>query len=95
MKTYKATCLVPGNLLNDGAYFVGISIKSFNKNIDTHFYEGSLLSFHVKDPIYDVPTRLHIEGNTTYTGKVPGTVRPVLSWSIEEMEEKILHKNIY
>lgn len=90
---YKARCVVPGNLLNDGAYFVGMSIKSYGKNIETHFYEGSILSFHVKDPIYDVPTRLHINGNTTYSGKVPGTVRPVLDWTMEKHESlKIVSK---
>jgi lipopolysaccharide transport system ATP-binding protein len=89
--TYKISCIVPANLLNDGPYFVGLSIKSYGKNIESHLYEGSILSFHVKDPIYNVPTRLHINGLTTYSGKLPGTVRPIFEWEIEKMEDVALN----
>jgi lipopolysaccharide transport system ATP-binding protein len=73
---YKISCVIPGNFLNDGAYFIGLSIKSFGKSIESHFYEGSILSFYIKDPIYNIPTRLHINDTPIYTGKQPGVVRP-------------------
>jgi len=71
---YTTECSVPGNLLNDDAYFVGLAITSLERGVKVHFYEQSVLSFVVKDDL---------EGRQGYSGRVPGVVRPVLEWKIE------------
>lgn len=71
---YTTECSVPGNLLNDDAYFVGLAITSLERGVKVHFYEQSVLSFVVKDDLED---------RQGYSGRIPGVVRPVLEWKIE------------
>ena len=71
---YTTECSVPGNLLNDDAYFVGLAITSLERGVKIHFYEQSVLSFVVKD---------ELEDRQGYSGRIPGVVRPVLEWKIE------------
>lgn len=76
---YEAECYVPGNFLNEGTYFVGLAMTSVESGIQLHFYEQSALSFNVKDPIENVPTR------NGYGGSMPGIVRPLLDWQIRQL----------
>jgi lipopolysaccharide transport system ATP-binding protein len=78
---YEAECQVPGNYLNEGTFFVGLALTSLDSGMRVHFYDQNALSFHVKDPIDDVPTR-----NPAYSGPIPGVVRPLLRWSIRSLE---------
>jgi len=73
---YFAECNIPGNFLNEGAYFVGLALTSFEAGIIIHFNEKAALSFNVRDPIEGIKTR------RGYGGSVPGVVRPLLNWKI-------------
>lgn len=77
---YEATCQIPGNLLNDGTYFVGLALTTF-PGTKVRFYERQALAFHVRDPIDGVPTR----GGTDFAGTVPGAFRPLLEWKIRSL----------
>lgn len=79
--TYKVVCEMPGNFLNEGTYFVGLALTAYP---GTHecFFHKSALSFIIKDPIANVPTR----GGTDYAGPMPGIVRPLLNWTISNCE---------
>lgn len=71
---YTSVCHIPANFLNEGAYFVGLGLSSFEQGVTVHFYEASGVSFNVFDPIVDVPTR------PGWSGPMPGAVRPLLTW---------------
>jgi len=74
---YEAQCILPKNFLNEGAYFVGLAISSFDSGTKVHFFEPNILSFNIKDPLTDSVGRQH-----GYTGLVPGVVRPQLEWKL-------------
>ncbi len=76
---YESECIIPGNFLNEGTYFVGLALSSLALGVKVHFYEKNALSFNVKDPIQDVPTR------TDYAGPIPGVVRPLLKWNTRKL----------
>jgi lipopolysaccharide transport system ATP-binding protein len=72
-------CLIPGNLLNDGLYFLSLS---FIKDASTVLFQHQeCLSFRVED---------HRE-NAQWFGKWPGIVRPILpfTWRVA-VAEKVL-----
>ncbi|MDX2256973.1 MAG: ABC transporter ATP-binding protein [Pseudanabaenaceae cyanobacterium bins.39] len=69
---YTAECNLPCNFLNEGAYFVGLAISSFESGVKVHFFEQNILSFNIKD---DLSGRNH-----DYVGIIPGVVRPQLQW---------------
>jgi lipopolysaccharide transport system ATP-binding protein len=76
---YETECIIPENFLNEGTYFVGLALTSLESGVKVHFYEKSALSFNVKDPIENVPTR------RGYVGPIPGVVRPMLEWTIRRV----------
>lgn len=78
---HEAICHIPGNFLNEGTYFVGLALTTY-PGTKVRFYEYQALSFNVKDPIENVPTR----GGTDYAGPVPGVIRPSLEWQIRSFE---------
>lgn len=69
-------CSVPSNFLNEGSYFVGLAISSFDVGIAVHFYEKSCLSFNVVDLHEGVITR------PDHAIPIPGVVRPYLDWEL-------------
>ena len=75
--TYEAECVLPMNFLNEGAYFVGLAISSFDSGVKIHFYEQNILSFNIKDALEGTVGRQH-----GYAGRVPGVVRPQLNWKL-------------
>jgi lipopolysaccharide transport system ATP-binding protein len=75
---YVAECHIPGNFCNEGTYFVGLALSSFESGVDIHFYEQNTLSFNVKDPIEGTI------GRHGYSGIIPGAVRPSLEWKVVE-----------
>lgn len=77
---YESVCSIPGNLLNDGTYFVGLALTSLECGVKVHFHAPSALTFNVKDPIENVPTR------NSYTGPIAGIMRPLLDWSLRSLE---------
>jgi len=71
--------------LNQNTYFIGVAISSFGRGVIVHFFEQNALSFNVKDSIYNVPTRLQVDGEVAYSGDIPGTIRPLLKWEIQKL----------
>ena len=78
---HEAVCNIPGNLLNEGTHFVGLALTTC-PGTKVRFYDQQVLSFHVRDPIENVPTR----GGSDYAGPVPGVIRPLLDWQIRSLE---------
>jgi lipopolysaccharide transport system ATP-binding protein len=76
---YVATCYIPGNLLNEGAYFVALSVSSFGAGVKVHFFERDALSINIVDSLRDTSMR------TDWAGVMPGVVRPKLSWKTYEL----------
>ena len=76
---YVARCVIPANFLNEGSYFVGLAMSSFDAGITVHFYEKSCLSFNVVDLHEGVITR------PEHTIPIPGVVRPHLDWELREL----------
>jgi lipopolysaccharide transport system ATP-binding protein len=75
---YHAICKVPGNLLNDGVYSVGLALTFGHNGIHVSFFDRSSLNFAVVDDMEEVPTR-----NSGYVGPMPGIVRPLLQWDVK------------
>jgi lipopolysaccharide transport system ATP-binding protein len=74
---YLSICKIPGNFLNDGVYFIGIAISSFEKGATRiHFFERDALTIHMKDDM------INSVGRNGWSGVIPGTVRPELEWDI-------------
>jgi lipopolysaccharide transport system ATP-binding protein len=73
---WKSTCWIPGNLLAEGNYTVGIAISTM-ENVTVHFHEKAVVSFQVAEGPGDLTAR------GTYAGTIPGSVRPLLDWTSE------------
>jgi lipopolysaccharide transport system ATP-binding protein len=82
-RVYQADCKVPGGLLNEGAYFVGVAITSFfdSGSFEVDFFERNALMFNVVDPMDARSSRYG------YAGPVPGILRPKLDWHISGGDE--------
>ena len=76
---YVAECNLPGDFLNEGAYFVGLAISSFEPGLTIHYFEPSALTFNVRDSM-DGSVERH-----GYANVMPGVVRPRLKWVVEEI----------
>ena len=72
--TYKSTMWIPGNLLNDGRYIIGIALSTLIP-VQVHFFEPEAL---IIDVLEDMETREHED-----RGKMPGTIRPKLKWETD------------
>lgn len=80
---YTSVCKVPGNLLNDGAYTVGLAVTEFSKSsFKVHFFEEHYLTITIVDRILDNPHRYN------YGGPIPGLFRPILEWDLKKTGEK-------
>jgi lipopolysaccharide transport system ATP-binding protein len=75
---YVAECELPGDFLNEGAYFVGLAISSYAPGLAVHFYEQSALTFNVRDSMEGSV------GRHGYANIMPGVVRPRLHWAVEK-----------
>ena len=78
---YAAVCFIPPNFMNDGLYSVRLALSSFESGVSVHFDEIGALTFNVRDPIDGVPTRV-----SGYTGPIPGSVRPLLTWTVAPID---------
>ena len=76
---YVAACHIPGNLLNEGSYFVALALSSFGSGVKVHFFERNSLSINIVDYRIDKSTR------SDWAGVMPGVVRPKLSWNTYEL----------
>jgi lipopolysaccharide transport system ATP-binding protein len=71
---YRAIAEVPGNLLSEGMFSVGIALSTFEPVV-IHFWERGALAFQVHDAGEGASAR------GTFAGRLPGAVRPMLSWT--------------
>jgi lipopolysaccharide transport system ATP-binding protein len=80
---YQADCKVPGGLLNEGTYFVGVAITSYFDSgaFEVDFFERNALMFNVIDPMDERSNRYG------YAGPVPGILRPKLDWHVSGGDE--------
>ncbi len=67
---------IPGDLLNEGAMFVGVAIWTLNPE-HCHFYERDVVAFHVVDSYDEESAR----GGWPYA--VPGVIRPFCRWETQ------------
>ncbi len=75
---YNAECIIPGNLLNDGIFYVGLALTFVKGEIHVSFYEKHALTFSIIEP----NDKLFYETRNGYMGAFPGKIRPNLEWSI-------------
>ena len=73
---YRSTCIVPGNLLNNGTY--SASVYMFGQSFRDMYFLTDVLRFEIADS----PA---IRGD--YFGAILGAVRPDLEWSTQALEE--------
>jgi lipopolysaccharide transport system ATP-binding protein len=78
---FLAKCEIPGNFLNDGLFSIHLALTFHHSGIHVSFWEKHALSFNITDPIDGICTR-----STGYSGRIPGIIRPILSWTIEGVE---------
>jgi hypothetical protein len=77
---YFADCKIPGDLLNEGAYFVGVALTSYMQShyVDD-YYDSNALMFNVVDPMTESSSRYG------YAGPIPGVIRPRLLWDVRRV----------
>jgi lipopolysaccharide transport system ATP-binding protein len=78
---YEATCTIPGNLLNNDTYSIGLALTFTHNGIHVSFFESNALTVTIREVI-DETTE---ESRNGYSGPVPGAVRPKLNWSVERV----------
>jgi len=80
---YIVECKIPGNLLNEGAYFVGLAITTYydTGSFEVDFFDRNALTFNVIDPMDYRSNRYG------YGGPMPGLLRPKLAWNIEKVSQ--------
>lgn len=79
---YEATCIVPGNLLNNDTYFIDLALTFMEAGVHVSFHERSALSVVMVDPIDET---LHSEARNGYSGAFPGIVRPRIQSEIRRV----------
>jgi lipopolysaccharide transport system ATP-binding protein len=67
---YRSSCLVPGNLLNDGLHVLSLIV--FGQNFTDAIHVEDALAFHLADSP---------ELRNDFFGKWEGAVRPSLEWT--------------
>jgi lipopolysaccharide transport system ATP-binding protein len=77
---YVARCRVPQNLMNDGILTIGFALTEFPKlGHIVHFFKQHYLTLNVQDTVLDNAYR------NGYGGPIPGVIRPLLEWEVEQV----------
>jgi len=76
---YKARCIIPGNLLNDGSYYIDLLLHTYETNT-CHFVVRDALRFTIVDPMDETKTR------GDYRGEWAALIRPALKWECEKIK---------
>jgi lipopolysaccharide transport system ATP-binding protein len=77
---YRSTVTVPGNFMAEGMFSVDVAISTLDPVI-VHVWEKGIFTFRIHDPG---------EGDSVrglFAGSIPGSVRPMLSWTTERLDE--------
>jgi lipopolysaccharide transport system ATP-binding protein len=77
---YVAAVEIPRHFLNDGMYSVGVALNQFKSGMQTAFFERGALTFNIVDRIDENELR----AVSRWGGRIPGVVRPLLPWQVEE-----------
>ena len=80
--SYEATCIVPGNLLNNDTYFIDLALTFIDSGVHVSFHERGALSVVVVDPIEET---LNSPGRNGYSGIIPGVVRPQINCEVRRL----------
>ncbi|MAT42408.1 MAG: ABC transporter [Anaerolineaceae bacterium] len=72
--TYTSIGWIPGNLLSEGTFIIGPSLRSDTPNM-VHVYEQEALAFQVSESPLDT-----ISARMDFAGRFPGMMRPLLNW---------------
>ncbi len=72
--TYTSIGWIPGNLLSEGTFIIGPSLRSDTPNI-VHVYEQEALAFQVSESPLD-----RLSARMDFAGRFPGLMRPLLNW---------------
>jgi lipopolysaccharide transport system ATP-binding protein len=80
--SYEATCVVPGNLLNNDTYFIDLALTFMDVGLHVSFHERAALSVVIVDPIEET---LHTAGRNGYSGVIPGVVRPQINCEVRQI----------
>jgi len=78
---YRIKFIVPANLLNTGAYTVGIALTFSLKGLHVSFYQREELFFNIHEDIFTSTYRQ----SHGYTGPIPGLIRPNLQTTLEKI----------
>lgn len=78
---YLAECRVPGYLLNNGTYFIGLALTFMHNGVHISFYEKDALAVNINDPIDETLDEMRCG----YSGPILGAVRPKLEWQIRRI----------
>jgi lipopolysaccharide transport system ATP-binding protein len=78
--TFEFVGSIPPNFLNEGSYYLGVAIHSFEGAHIVHVLEKDALSFNVKDVVDDRPY--------PYAGPIAGVVRPRFDTSLTIVDEE-------
>ncbi len=81
--TYKAICEIPGNLLNDGAYFITAALTCSHNGIEVCFVERDAVTINLVERLAD---DIHGPPRFGYAGPYPGALRPKFEFTIEPIE---------
>jgi lipopolysaccharide transport system ATP-binding protein len=76
---YKARCIIPGNLLNDGSYYLDILLHTLETN-SCHFVIRDALRFTIVDTMAETITR------GDYRGEWVALIRPALKWECDKIK---------
>lgn len=77
---WKSTCWIPGNLLSEGTYSLGVAVGTMHSGF-VHFNERDVVSFQVMESGSPGPS-----ARGTFPGPFPGVIRPLLDWTSELIE---------
>jgi len=74
---YNARCVIPGNIMNEGTYSIGVAATTYiGSKYQVNYYERGLLTITIRDP--KIPDAY----NYGYCQTVPGILRPRLMWEL-------------
>lgn len=80
---YTSTGWIPGDLLNEGALFVGVAIWTLAPD-HCHLYERDAVAFNVVDSYEEESSR------GGWLGTVPGVIRPFCKWDTQIEQECVV-----
>ena len=77
---WRATCTIPGGLLNTGTFNIGIAVTALDPGLAVAFWEPDAIVIQINEDLGQT-----LDGSRNgYAGPVPGPIRPQLPWRVEQ-----------